>query len=47
MSPGSSYEGILRVALPEAVSECESMRFNVRGGADLHRFVFDCRAGEG
>ncbi len=47
MSPGSTYEGILRVALLEPLSECESMRFNVQVGADLHRFVFDCRAVDG
>ncbi len=47
MRPGSTYEGVLRVALPEFISECESMHFNVRVGADLHRFAFDCRAAEG
>jgi hypothetical protein len=45
MTPGSVYEGILRVALPAPLSECESLRFDIRVDADLHRFTFDCRSG--
>jgi hypothetical protein len=44
MTPGSRYEGILRVALPEPLNECQSLQFDVHVGAVRHRFAFDCRA---
>jgi len=45
MAPGSVYEGVLRVALPAPLSECESLLFDVRVDTELHRFAFDCHAG--
>jgi hypothetical protein len=46
MTAGSRYEGILRVALPEPLSECKSLEFDVRAGADRHHFGFDCLAAD-
>jgi len=47
MPPGSQYEGILRVALPEPLGNCRSLRFEVRVDEVRHGFIFDCRAAAG
>jgi len=44
MAPGSKYEGILRVALPEPLSNCQSLKLYVRVDESRHGFSFDCRA---
>jgi hypothetical protein len=47
MNPGGEYDGLLRAQLPEPLETCESLRFQVQAGTELHRFEFECSAVEG